>query len=187
MGLFSLFQPTRLQYGIHSAAGIFQREMEKLLSHVPFTILRMDDILISGKNDNEHFQNLKSVLDIAKKCGLRLKKKKCVFVASEVTYLGFPINKNGVNSLPEKVADLLNAETPKNTKQLKSFWGMLNYYHRHLPNLAHILELVNNLLRKKSKWNCEREQKQSFDKIKEILCSPKLLIHFDRRTFGFSM
>ena len=79
VGLFSLFQPTRLQYGIHSAAGIFQREVEKLL--------RMDDILISGKNDNEHFQNLKSVLDIAKKCGLRLKKKKCVFVASEVTYL----------------------------------------------------------------------------------------------------
>ena len=29
-------------------------------------------------------------------------------MASEVTYLGFRINKNGVNPLPEKVADLLN-------------------------------------------------------------------------------
>ena len=53
---------------------------------------------------------------------------------SEVTYLGFGINKNGTNSLPEKVADLLNVETPKNNTQLKSFLDMLNYYHRNLPN-----------------------------------------------------
>ena len=108
------------QHGILSAAWIFQREMEKRLSYVPFTVLRMDDILISGKNDNEHFRNLENVLDIVKKSGLRLKKKKCLFMASEVTYLGFRINKNGVNPLPEKVADLLNAKTPKNTTQLKS-------------------------------------------------------------------
>ena len=50
-------------------------------------------------------------------------------MASEVTYLGFRINKNGVNLLPEKIADLLNAKKPKNTMQLKSFLGMLNYYN----------------------------------------------------------
>lgn len=38
--------------------------MGKGLSHVPSTVLRMNDILISGKNDNEHFQNLESVLDM---------------------------------------------------------------------------------------------------------------------------
>ena len=38
--------------------------MEKRLGHVPFTVLRMEDILISGKNDNEHFQNSDVVLDI---------------------------------------------------------------------------------------------------------------------------
>ena len=123
-----LFQPTRLQYGIHSVAGIFQREMEKRLSHVPFAVLRMDDILILGK----------MIIDIMKKCRLRLKKK-CVFVVSEVIYLGFRINKNGVFCLPKKVTDLLNAETPKNTAQFTSFMGMINY-HRHLPNLVHILK-----------------------------------------------
>ena len=66
-------------------------------------------------------------------------------MASDVTYVGFRINKNGVNPLPEKVADLLNAETPKNTTQFKSFLGMLNYYHRHLPNLADILEPLHKL------------------------------------------
>ena len=62
-----LFQTTRLRYGIHFATEIFQTEMEKRLSHVLFTVLRMGDILISGKNDNEPFQSLESVLDIVKK------------------------------------------------------------------------------------------------------------------------
>ena len=57
-----LFRPTRLQFGVHSAAGIFQREMESRLSHIPFTIVRMDDILISGKNSFEYKQNLVVVL-----------------------------------------------------------------------------------------------------------------------------
>ena len=94
-------------------------------------------------------------------------------MASEVTYLRFRINKNAVNPLPEKLADLLNAETPKNTTEVKSFLGMLHYYHRHLPNLALILELLHKFLHKSSKWNLGREQKQSFEKIKEILCSPQ--------------
>ena len=59
------------------------------------------------------------------------------------------LNKNGVNPLPKKSTDLLNVETPKNTTQLKPFLGMLNYYHRHLPNLVHLLEPLHKLLRKK--------------------------------------
>ena len=83
-----------------------------------------------------------------RKCGLRLKKEKCVFMASEITCLGIRINRNEVNTLPEKVADLLNAKAAKNTTQLKSFLGMLNYYHRQLPNLAHNLEPLHKLLSK---------------------------------------
>ena len=34
-----LFQPNRLQYGVHSTAGILQREMEKRLSGTLLTIV----------------------------------------------------------------------------------------------------------------------------------------------------
>ena len=71
-----LFQPTCLKYGIHSAAGIFQREMEKHLSHVPFTVSKINDILVSGKNDNEHFQNLESVSKNHVKMWFAIKKEK---------------------------------------------------------------------------------------------------------------
>lgn len=67
--------------GVHSASGIFQREMEKRLSKVPFVKVGADDILVSGKNDSEHLENLESV-KIIKNNGLRLKLKRMCFYAA---------------------------------------------------------------------------------------------------------
>ena len=49
-----LFQYNRLPFRVSSAPGIFQRTMENLLQGIPHVIVRMDDILISGKDDNNH-------------------------------------------------------------------------------------------------------------------------------------
>ena len=68
--------------------------------------------------------------------------------------------------------------TPTNTTQVKSFLGMLNYYHRHLPNLAHLLEPLH-LLRKNTQWTWGTEQDKAFKNAKETLCSASLLVHFD--------
>ena len=58
----ALFRPTRLQFGLHSAAGIFQRELEKRLAGIPRTVLRVDDILVTSENDQEHLSNVEVVL-----------------------------------------------------------------------------------------------------------------------------
>ena len=60
----------------------------------------------------------------------------------------------------------------------KPFLGMLNYYRRHLPNLSSVLEPLHNLLRKNVKWKWEKKEKESFDRIKKLLCSSKLLVHY---------
>ena len=57
-----LLRPTRKQFGLHSASGIFQRELETRLGPVPRTIVRVDDILIT--DDKEHLKNLNMVLEI---------------------------------------------------------------------------------------------------------------------------
>ena len=53
-----LFPYTRLLYGISSAPGIFQRNMENLLQNIPYVIVRVDDILVSGASDEDHLNNL---------------------------------------------------------------------------------------------------------------------------------
>ena len=49
--------------------------------------MRVDDILIGGKNDQELLSNLKSVFVVLKGNGLRLKREKCVFLKDGVCYL----------------------------------------------------------------------------------------------------
>ena len=100
----------------------------------------MDDILISGKSDEEHLQNLEKVIAILHKHGIKLNKAKCIFFSKEVTYLGFLISEHGVFPVKKKIEDMLNAKSPENVTQPKSFLGMINYYRRHLPNLASVLE-----------------------------------------------
>ena len=143
-----LFQPTRLQFGIHSASGIFQRELENRLASISYVKVRSDNILISGKNNIEHFNNLRKVLKIIYKYGLRLKLQKCVFMQDEVVYFGFKINKNTVFPVKEKTFAIKNEEEPKNVSELKLFLGLLNYYHRHFQGFADTLELLHDLLRK---------------------------------------
>ena len=116
-----LFQPTRLQFGVYSTSGIFQRKMERLLGKVRFTKVRVDDILVSGRNDEEHRQNLNTVLMILSDNGLRLKFKKCVFMSPAIEYLGFTISKDGVSPKKDKVEAIQNAPAPTNTTQIKSF------------------------------------------------------------------
>ena len=135
-----LYQYNRLPFGISSAPGIFQRNLENLLQGIPSVILRVDDILVGGKDDADHLSNLNAVLTRLSGAGLRLKKIKCCFMASDVTYCGYGINENGVHPVVEKVEAITKAPEPENINQLRSFLGMLNYYHRFLPNVATVLD-----------------------------------------------
>ena len=70
----SLFGYTRLPYGISSSLGIFQRVKENLLAYI---IVRLDDTLVSGKNDAEHFGNLEEVFKRHSIAGLSKGKQMC--------------------------------------------------------------------------------------------------------------
>ena len=97
--------------------------------------MRVNDVLVGGKDDQELLNNSKSIFIVLKGNGLRLKGEKCVFLKDEVCYSGCKINKDNLNPIPQKIDAILNAPTPKNVTEVKAFLGMLNYYHRFLDRL----------------------------------------------------
>ena len=174
-----LFQYNRLPFGVSSSPGIFQRAIENLLQGIPHVVVRMDDILVSGEDETAHLDNLSSVLSRLLEAGLRLRQEKCCFMQPEVIYCGYGINGEGVYPVAAKVDAIKNAPAPRDVTQLRAFLGMLNYYHRFLPNVATILEPLHGLLRKGQKWKWNQEQQKAFEKAKELLQSADLLIHFN--------
>ncbi|KAK3087172.1 hypothetical protein FSP39_002564 [Pinctada imbricata] len=174
-----LFTYNRLPYGVSSSGGIFQRTIENLLQGIPNVLIRVDDILITGKTTVDHLKTLQEVFERLKNAGIRLKRRKCIFMAPEVVYLGHKINAKGVFPVKDKVEAIKNAPQPRNVSELKAFLGMLNYYHRFLPNLSTELYPLHELLRKNTKWRWGMKQKKAFQKAKEMLQSDKLLVHFE--------
>ena len=133
-----LKQYTRMPYGVKPASGIFQRFIENKLSNIPYTVLKIDDILITGKNNEEHLKNIKKVLEILNEVGATVNKSKYLFLANETEYIGFLIDKNGILVNPPKIDPFINMPQPTNVKQLKSFLGVVNYYSKFIPNMADI-------------------------------------------------
>lgn len=74
-----------------------------------------------------------------------------------------------------------NAPPPENLTQLRSFLGMLNHYTKFLKDVATVIEPLNRLLRKETKWSCGKEEQEAFSKAKKMLCSETVLVHYDNR------
>ena len=174
-----LYRYNRLPYGISSAPGIFQRTMENILQGIPQVRVRIDDILVTGCSEDDHIQRLREVMKRLKDAGVRLKKKKCEFLASEIVYLGHHIDAEGIHPVTEKVRAIQEMPRPKDIKEVQAYLGMINYYSKFLPNMATELAPLYELLRKDTKWHWGKRQETAWKRSKEALLSTKVLVHFN--------
>ena len=99
-----LYRWCRLPFGVAASPAIFQGIMDKVLHGLNHVVWYLDDILVSGENDEQHLENLTAVLDRLEKYGLRGRLSKCQFFQDSVEYLGHEINQEGIRPLEKKVA-----------------------------------------------------------------------------------
>ena len=174
-----LFQYTRLPFGVASAPAIFQNVMDQILRGLNGVVCYLDDILITGKDEEEHARNLEAVLKKLAEHHVRLKKNKCIFTRSSVEYLGFTVSADGISPTPKKTEAILSAPRPENLSQLRSFLGLVNYYGRFISNLSNLCHPLNALLQHDTKWNWTNECEKSFKSLKTKLSSDDILVHYN--------
>lgn len=85
------------------------------------------------------------VLNRLKDYGLKLAPEKCVFVKPSVKYLGHIISDQGVQTDLDKVDAVKTWPIPKNSKELKSFLGLIGYYHRFIKDFSKKIRPLNEL------------------------------------------
>ena len=66
-----LFQYNRLPFGVSSSPAIFQRVIDNVLKRIPYVCAYLDDILVTGRTDEEHLHNLDKVLSRLARAGMR--------------------------------------------------------------------------------------------------------------------
>ena len=155
--------------------------MENLLQGTEEAVVYLDDILVTGKCQDQHLQRLEEVLQRLSTAGLLLKRVKCQFMVPSVQYLGVTIDAEGTHLNKDKVRAIQEAPAPTSVKELKAFLGLPNYYSKFLHNISSILVPLYKLLKKGVKWHWGKERETAFKESKRVLISQKVLIHYDAR------
>ena len=174
-----LFRYNRLVFGIASSPAIFQKTIEQIMQGVPGTQVILDDMIITGKSDEEHLRNLEMVLQKLQENGLRANAQKCEFFKDRVNFCGHVIDKEGLHKSQDKIDAILNAPKIENVTQLRSFLGLVTYYSKFIPDMSTVLQPLHQLLEKDRKWQWTKECSEAVAKIKEIITSDMVLTHYN--------
>lgn len=97
------------------------------------------------------------------------------FARNSVEYLGHVVSKDGIQPNPDKIRAVTEFPVPKNTKGVRSFLGLANYYRRFIKGFASIAAPLNNLLRKHVRFKWDTNCQQSFDALKQALVTAPIL------------
>ncbi len=113
-----------------------------------FVVVYLNDILIYSKNEEEHAEHLRLVLEKLREHRLYAKFSKCEFWLPEVTYLGHVISGKGIAVNPERVKAVLNWTPPETVKQVRSFLGLASCCRRFVENFSKVAKPLTELLKK---------------------------------------
>ena len=143
----------------------------------------MDDILIASYTEKEHLDHItKKVFKRFRKFKMKLKLAKCEFGRSKIQFLGHIINHEGIRTLPEKTEEISKIKAPRNADEVRTFLGLLNYYHRFIPAFSDLMHPTQKLLKKNVKFEWTEECNVAFKTAKETLMRDPILYCPDPNT-----
>ena len=176
---FGLMRYKRLNFGISSAAEIFQNVIRETLENIPGTLNISDDILVFSKTQSAHHHSLEAVFRRLKERGLTLNERKCEYSKDKVEFFGYTFSGDGITSDPKKIEDIINLQTPTSASEVRSLLGMTNYCSRFIPDYATKTEPLRKLTNKDKPWEWTPRHNSAVNELKDVLVKAPVTAYFD--------
>lgn len=133
-----IYRYKRLPFGLCNAPDIFQEVLQTvILADCEGVVNYLDDIMVFGKDKEEHDRNLAKVLANLKNHNVLINEEKSKFGQQSVEFLGFLVSSDGWKLGDEKIAALKNFRSPETLAEVKSFLGLINFIEKFIPHRAH--------------------------------------------------
>ncbi|KAG0437707.1 Retrovirus-related Pol polyprotein from transposon 17.6 [Dictyocoela muelleri] len=164
-------QFTKMPQGYKNSPAIFQRGMGLILDGMigKSCLSYIDDILVFGRDIEEHDKNLNLVKEHLSRYNLIINEEKSIYRVKEVEFLGYKISENKIAPLTKRSEDITNYSRPNTKKQLMRFLGLLNYDRLFIKNLSEKSKPLYELLKNdgnKLKWS--KISEDLFQEIKKV-------------------
>jgi hypothetical protein len=166
-----------MSFGLTNAPAYFMYLMNKVFMEYldRFVVVFIDDILIFSKNEEEHDEHLRLVLQKLRENQLYAKLNKCEFWLKEVSFFGHIIFEGGISIDPSKVKDVLSWKTPQNVSDIRSFLHLPGYYRRFIEGFSKISKPMMKLLVKGNTFEWTRRHETGFQELKKRLTTATVL------------
>lgn len=176
-----MFQWKVLPFGLSVAPSSFSRMMNIAFSELGSSkaFVYMDDLIVLGKTEKDHLQNLQNVFDICLFRNLKLNPEKCEFFKSEVNYLGYRCTNKGLLPDERKIMAVKEYTRPENKDDIKRFVAFCNYYRRFISNFAEISKPLTDLLSKRVEFIWNQQTENAFQTLRDKLISHPILRYPD--------
>ena len=137
--------------------------------------------MVIGKNDNhrDHDLAFTTLLQIARRCNVKLNYDKLKFKCTEVNFYGETYTTDGHKPAQNKITAIVEMPPPTSRKEVQSFIGMVNYLTKFSVRLTELSEPIRELIKEKVPFNWGPEHQESFNKLKKEIVRAPVLVYYN--------
>eukprot|EP01135_Chromosphaera_perkinsii_P009241 Nk52_evm1s1697 gene=Nk52_evmTU1s1697 len=122
-----IYECNRLVFGWSNAPSHYQHEISQALMDFPFCHVYLDDIIVASSSPEEHCEHLRQLFTRLEALKVTVSLHKCKFGFSELNYLGFILNRDGILVDPSKKDEIEKFPEPQKLRFSKVFCNKLKH------------------------------------------------------------
>jgi len=174
-----LFEFNVMPFGLCNAPAAFQRYMDMTFAGLKWNscLVYIDDVFVFSATFEEHLKDLREFFLRVRSKTLSLKGSKCFPCRSEIIYLGHEVSSKGIRPDPSKISSIIEINSPKNKKEVRSFLGICSYYRKFIHNFAFLASSLHHLTRDDVEFDWNESHEVKFLELKKILTKAPILCH----------
>lgn len=187
---FGLYEYNFMPFGLRNASSTFQRMMDSIFRDIDYTFTYIDDILVFSDDEEDHSIHLENVLKKLSEYDFKISLSKCTFNVTELEFLGFHISSSGLSPSKKKLNELAQFSQPEDSKSLRRFIGMANFYRKLIPRFSNIILPLTERMRieqKSKSLTLNKEEVESFENVKRCLVDASALAFPDSKTTNYQL